>query len=138
MLGRSPRIVCIPGSRELDEFCGTCGELSFPEDPTRAAGSQQKGSVIRLVQKACGGGPAKSLKVEAAKTSNRLVRKVKVLDRSFNDALHPSPQNWRGHSSGGGNGIDTATSRGLGVSQRLRLPGWKSSQLDSGASQSDR
>jgi hypothetical protein len=43
---------------------------------------QGKGSGIRLVHKAYGGGPAKSLKTETTNTSYWLVYKVKVLDRS--------------------------------------------------------
>jgi hypothetical protein len=41
---------------------------------------QGKGSGIRLVHKACGGGPAKSLKTEATNISYWLVYKVKVVD----------------------------------------------------------
>jgi hypothetical protein len=42
---------------------------------------QGKGSGIRLVHKAYGGGPAKSLKTETTNTSYWLVYKVKVMDR---------------------------------------------------------
>ena len=42
----------------------------------------EKGPGIRMVQKAGGGGPPKSLKAEAAKTSDSADHKVKVLDLS--------------------------------------------------------
>jgi hypothetical protein len=63
------------GSRQLEAFWGRFHQLYVSRGRTGTDGPRRKVPEFELVHKAAGGRPVKSLKVEAAKTSNRSVRK---------------------------------------------------------------
>jgi hypothetical protein len=71
MVGVALASISQPRSREPEAFWGRFRKIFVPEDPTGWNGPTKKGCRIRMVQKASGAGPAKSLKVEAAKASNQ-------------------------------------------------------------------